>query len=973
MNGNGSGVNHPMAALAEALADSARARYAAMRESAGDALPALERLPGDAARVLACSEYVAQSCTRHPELLRSLLESGDLVHARSEGGSASYSSRVAAAIENCGDDAELMTALRALKRREMVRIAWRDIGGLARFEQTLEETSAFADAVLRASVRRLHEWLSGDAGEPRAGDGSPQYLVVLALGKLGAGELNFSSDIDLIFCFPRAGATAGGRRHLSNDEYFRRLGQRLIKVLNQRTDDGFVFRVDMRLRPFGASGPMALNFDAFEDYYQSHGRDWERYALIRARAITGQDGDDSGEAILERLRPFVYRRYLDFGVLESIRDMKVLITDEIERKGLHDNVKLGPGGIREIEFTGQAFQMVRGGRQPELRDRRILNVLRILGERGHLPDYSVKNLSDAYRFLRTSEHRLQQVADRQEHTLPADDAARAILAAGMGFSDWVAYARVLDRHRERVSAQFSQVFGNDVEANDSDSDEALKSLWSGDFESGEAAAVLEAEGYPDGVAAWEHIRRIRDTHALRLMDSSARARLARLIPDLLRAIASQHNPIATLQRVFHIVEAVARRSAYLALLAERPLALSQLVRLCAASPWIARELGRHPMLLDELLDPRSLYAPLDAAALQADIDRRLAAVGEQDLEQEMEVLRQFKHANVLHVAAADVSQVMPLMIVSDHLTAIAEVSLRKVLALAWRDMAARYGEPRMQVEGVGHPAPFAIAAYGKLGGLELGYGSDLDIVFLHGSHGAGQQTDGEKSVDNAVFFARLGQRIVHYLTTATAEGTLYELDFRLRPAGAKGLLVNGVEALRDYLFGEAWTWEHQALVRARVVAGDAELEQRFADIRREVLLMERDPETLRREVREMRERMRRELGSGRGGSADIGFDLKQDAGGIADIEFMVQYAALRWASRLGKSLDFTDNIRLLEGIADARLMQVEDVELLTDAYRAYRARVHALALQEETTVKGDGEVDHYREDVLRIWQALMED
>ena len=957
-----------MAALPAALAGTARERYAALRESVGNTLPGLDELPGDAARVLACSEYVAHNCTRHPAMLRELLAGGDLRRPYDGSGAGDYASRAAAAIEASSDDAALMQALRTLKRREMVRIAWRDIGGLADFEETLRETSAFADAVLRESAEKLHQWLCNDVGEPRGNNANPQQLVVLALGKLGAGELNFSSDIDLIFCFPEAGSTAGGRKQLSNDEYFRRLGQRLIKVLSERTDAGFVFRVDMRLRPFGSSGPMALNFDAFEDYYQSHGRDWERYALIRARAVTGDR--QSGEAILERLRPFVYRRYLDFGALESIREMKALITDEIERKGLHDNIKLGPGGIREIEFTGQAFQMVRGGRQPELRDGRILTVIKILGERRQLPEYAVQDLCEAYRFLRTTEHRLQQVADRQEHTLPGDAAGRSVLAAGMGFADWESFAPVLDHHRQRVNAQFSQVFGSEVET--SDSDEALKSLWTGNMGAADAVSVLQAEGYCDAQEAWQHINRIRETYALKLMDDSGRGRLARLIPDLLRAIASQPEPLATLQRVFHIIEAVARRSAYLALLAERPLALSQLVRLCAASPWIARQLGRHPVLLDELLDPRSLYAPLDQAALEADIDQRLSVVDDKDMEQEMEVLRQFKHANVLHVAAADVSRVMPLMVVSDHLTAIAEVSLRKVLALAWRDMAARYGEPRMGDGDNTHPAPFAIAAYGKLGGLELGYGSDLDIVLLHGSSGSHQRTDGEKFVDNAVFFARLGQRIIHYLTTATAEGTLYELDFRLRPAGAKGLLVNGVEALRDYLLTEAWTWEHQALVRARVVAGSPALQSRFAEIRRELLLMPRDPETLKREVREMRERMRRELGSG-ASDATGKFDLKQDAGGIADIEFMVQYAALRWAVRLGDYLDFTDNIRLLEGIADARLMETRDVELLTDAYRAYRARVHALALQEETTVKNDGDFDHYRQSVVAIWQALMED
>jgi len=966
MSHDDSGVNLPMAPLPAALEASGRERYQALREAYGDDLPALDALPGDAARVLACSEYAAQSCIRHPQMLRTLLESGDLENAYTNAGGGFYPGATARSIEGCDDESALMQALRTLRRREMVRIAWRDIARLAAFEETLAETSAFADAVLRASLDRLHAWQARALGEPTGDDGTPQELYVLALGKLGAGELNFSSDIDLIYCFPQAGATIGGRRELSNDEYFRRLGQRLIKVLSERTDAGFVFRVDMRLRPFGTSGPMALNFDSLEDYYQSHGRDWERYALIRARAVTGDAHE--GEALLDRLRPFVYRRYFDFGALESIRDMKAMIADEIARKGLHDNIKLGPGGIREIEFTGQAFQMVRGGRQPELRDRRILNVIRILGERGYLPDYAVEALAGAYRFLRTTEHRLQQVADRQEHTLPDDAPGRALLAAGLGFTDWPAFARVLDQHRQRVNAQFSQVFGGEVDTNVKD--DALASLWSGNLEAGEAVAALASEGYCDDDAerAWKHIVRLKESYTLRVMDAEGSKRLARVIPDLLRAIASQTQPAVTLQRVFDIVEAIARRSAYLALLAERPLALSQLVRLCAASPWITSALARHPVLLDELLDPRSLYAPLDQAALEADLARRLAMVGESDLEQEMEVLRQFKHANVLHVAAADVSKVMPLMVVSDHLTAIAEASLRKVLALSWRDTTARFGEPRMGEEGARAPAPFAIAAYGKLGGIELGYASDLDIVFLHGSEGARQETDGPRSVDNAVFFGRLAQRIIHYLTTATAEGTLYELDFRLRPAGAKGLLVNGIEPLRDYLFNEAWTWEHQALVRARVVAGSDVLARRFAEIRREVLLSERDAETLRREVREMRERMRRELGSGTSGN----FDLKQDAGGIADIEFMVQYAALRWASRLGHYLDYTDNIRLLEGIAHNRLMEAGDVELLTDAYRAYRTRVHALALQQQTAVKGDGEFEQLREGVLRVWRALME-
>ena len=953
--------------LPGSLEAAARAHYAAMAQASDMALPSLETLPGDAIRAFACSEYVALSCVRNPALLKDLLVSGDLTRSYVDGDGChqAYRQRVLPVLTDCRDESALMNALRGLKRREMVRIAWRDIGGLAEFDETVAETSAFADTVLQASADRLYAWLCTDIGEPRDADGSPQPLVVFALGKLGAGELNFSSDIDLIFAFPHAGSTSGGRRQLANEEFFLRLGRQLIKVLSTRTAEGFVFRVDMRLRPFGTGGPLALSFDALEDYYQSHGRDWERYALIRARAVTG--GEHWGDVLLERLRPFVYRRYLDFGALESMRDMKLLIEEEVARKGLADNIKLGPGGIREIEFTGQAFQMVRGGRLPDLRSRRILEVVRRLGERGLLPDYAVKDLAEAYRFLRTTEHRLQQVEDRQVHTLPRDSEDRERLAAGMGFSRWQSYARVLDQHRQRVNAQFSQVFGGMGEA--SDGDEELKLLWTGDLNGAEAATILTADGYRDAGSAWQLIERFKDSYTFKLLDERGRDRLVRLMPSLLRAIASQTEPVVTLQRVFQIIETIARRSAYLALLAERPLALSQLVRLCAASPWIARHLGRHPLLLDELLDPRSLYAPLAGTELVADIRQRLCAASPGDIEQEMEILRQFKQANVLHVAAADVAKVMPLMIVSDHLTEIAETSLAEVLRLAWRDLAARYGEPRCGDENARRVAPFAIAAYGKLGGIELGYGSDLDIVFLHGSEGPGQHTDGEKSVDNAVFFSRLAQRIIHYLTTATAEGTLYELDFRLRPQGASGLIVNGIEALRDYLFGEAWTWEHQALVRARVVAGDDGLTSRFREIRREVLLRERDDAELKREVRDMRARMRRELGSGN----EPGFDLKQDAGGIADIEFMVQYGALRWASRLGAHLDYTDNIRLLEGFANARLMRTDAVEFLMDAYRAYRARVHALALQEETVVMGDGELDHYREGVTRIWNELMED
>ncbi len=946
------------------LADQRLVDFRARAEETGIEVPDPEQWPGEVRRVWSCSDYVAKTCTRHPALLGELLGSGDLArrYDGDDGVDPTLRKRVETAVSESENEEQLARRLRELRHREMVRIAWRDLGALADLEETVRDTSWVADTIIQTTLQRLHAWQCASLGEPVDEAGTVQQLVVFGLGKLGASELNFSSDIDLIFAFAQSGTVRGGRKGLSNEEYFKRLGRRLIQVLSERTPEGIVFRVDMRLRPFGASGPLVMSFNAMVDYYQTHGREWERYALVRARPVGGDLSQ--GAALLERLRPFVYRRYLDFGALESMRDMKRLITDEVSRKGLEGNVKLGSGGIREIEFTGQAFQMVRGGRIPALRDRSILKVIGELGRRGFLPPFAVSELTEAYRFLRTAEHRLQQVDDRQTHTLPTDEAGRSRLAAGMGLAGWSDFSDRLERHRRHVTAHFDQVLGPPA-APIEEVPDPVTPLWTGSLEGEDAVATLAGAGYDQPEQARDRLLRFKEAYAIRLLDQRGRERLNRLMPDLVRAVATQPNPVVTLGRVLQIVESIARRSVYVALLCERPLALSQLVRLCAASPWIAREMGRHPGLFDELLDPRNLYAPLDRAALAHDLGARLGNVAPGDTEQEMEYLRQFKHASVLRVAAADVAKALPLMVVSDHLTEIAEATLSQVLALAWRDLVARYGEPR---NGDGETVPFAVIAYGKLGGIELGYASDLDLVFVHASHDQTRRTSGPKVVDNAMFFARLGQRIIHFLTTPTAEGVLYEVDPRLRPSGSKGLLVNSFDALAAYLRNEAWTWEHQALVRARVVAGDEGLRQRFAELRREVLLMERDPVTLRREVREMRDRMRSELGSGSG----PGLDLKQDPGGIADIEFMVQYGVLRWASRLGDYLRFTDNIRLLEGFVRAELLPAGDVRLLIDAYRAYRARSHELALQGDERRLGEDEFVEYREAVLRIWQRLME-
>ncbi len=961
-------------ALPDALARLADARISACLESAkalGVDLPEPRLWPGDARRVFACSEFVADSCQQNPAMLKAQLDSGELANSFGDDDFDRVAHFRRIIDERLDQDDEMQSlgpGLRRLRREQWSRIAWRDIGGLSDLDEAVADASGFAEAAIQCALERLYRSQCDEIGVPESTSGEPQSMAVFALGKLGAGELNFSSDIDLFFAFPESGETRGKRRALSNDEFFQRLARQLIKVLGERTGDGFVFRVDMRLRPFGTSGPLVMSFNALEDYYQVHGRDWERYALIRARPVAGDSA--AAQALVDQLRPFIYRRYLDFGSLESMREMKAMITREVARKGLEHNLKLGPGGIREIEFTGQAFQMVRGGRIPELRDRRILRVLKILGRRGLLPPHSVDGLIAAYRFLRTSEHRLQQMGDRQRHVLPKVEMERTILAAGMGYPDWASYFAALTRHRANVQAQFEQVLGSENEDSDQAEDHENLLLLLGDQLDDEAAStILRAAGFEDAETAADRIKKFRSSYSVRMLDSPGRARLRRLFPDLLRAVAGQGDPVQALGRILEVLEPVARRSAYLALLAERPLALSQLVRLCAASPRISRLLGRHPLLFDELLDARTLYAPLKRDALESELAERLSAVTPGDTEQEMACLRQFKHANTLRVAAADIAEVFPLMVVSDYLTEIAETTVRKSLELARRDVVSRYGKPIVKTADGEAAVPFAVIAYGKLGGIELGYGSDLDLVFIHGEGGGGGQTDGERCVDNSVFFGRLAQRTIHFLSAMTADGMLYEVDSRLRPDGSKGILVNALDALETYLREKAWTWEHQALVRARAIAGDDSLCDAFTELRRRILLLQRDPEKLKSEVKEMRERMRRELGS----KSRHSFDLKQDPGGIADIEFMVQYGALCWASELGEHLDYTDNIRLLWGFAAAGLMPGDDVELLMDAYRAFRGRVHEMALQEQESVIEEDQLKEYREGVIRIWRKLMGD
>ncbi|BCU07368.1 bifunctional [glutamate--ammonia ligase]-adenylyl-L-tyrosine phosphorylase/[glutamate--ammonia-ligase] adenylyltransferase [Allochromatium tepidum] len=911
-------------------------------------------------RVWEASEYVAISAARHPADLAELIASGDLARTYAAD---DLATRLDARLEGVEDETALHKALRLFRRREMMRIIWRDIAGLAPLEETLEDLSELADVCIRGALDRLYPWTCAELGTPCDSSGRPLRLLVLAMGKLGARELNLSSDIDLILAFAQPGMIEGGRRPLSHEQFFVRLGQRLVQALANKTVDGFVFRVDTRLRPFGEVGPLAMSFQAMEDYYQSQAREWERYAMIKARPVAG-DPDDM-EQLMAMLRPFVYRRYLDFGAFESLRELKRLIAKELYRRGMDANIKLGPGGIREIEFIGQAFQLVRGGRDPELQVRPIRAVLALLAQRELMPAEAVAQLDAAYVFLRLVENRLQAHRDQQTHRLPDDGPGRLRLARSMGYADWASFIVDLNTHRRLVQEQFDAVFA--LPATESEVEDApLSAVWHGDRDPAHELELLERAGFADPEGVRTRVRQFRDACVRKGLSARGHERLSLIMPHVLCVAAGCTHPDPALERVLRVLEAIVRRSAYLAMLAEHPLILTHLIRLSSLSPWFADQIGRHPLLLDELLDPRRLYAPLRRESLEAELDALLAHVDAEDLEQQMERLHQFAHGNQLRVAAADLTETIALMVVSDYLTEIAEVAVRRVLDLSYAHLVARHGRPTA-IEG--EDSGFLILGYGKLGGIELGYGSDLDLVFLHGSDSVNAMTDGPKEISNEQFYARLGQRLIHMMTTRTPSGQLYEVDMRLRPDGTKGMLVRSLKSFEHYQNESAWTWEHQALVRARPVAGDPGLAARFEDIRRAILCRERDPDQLRRDVREMRAKMRENLdrsGEGR-------FDLKQGAGGIADIEFMVQYAVLRWAADQPALADWTDNVRLLDTLARLDLLPGHCAQDLTEAYKSLRAAYHRSALREQPKTVADDELRPERERVRALWQELMDD
>lgn len=902
--------------------------------------------------VLAGSRYVAESLRRRPWLLVQMATAGHLEAPLREG---ALESELAELLVRSDEDAAVV--FRRFRQRQMLRIIWRDLNRLAPTLETTRDVSWLADACISLGLKHCATQLEAKYGQPRGSQsGEHQELVVLAMGKLGAHELNLSSDIDLIFTYPEGGSTDGEPRSISNEEFFTRVGRALIALLDPVTAEGFVFRVDMRLRPYGESGSLVQSFAALEAYYQEQGRDWERYALIKARPVTGSVVHR--RELMNCLQPFVYRRYVDYSAIESLRSMKQLIVAEVRRRGLQSNVKLGSGGIREIEFIAQCFQLVRGGRDTSLQRRELSPVLVECAELGCLPEPVAKELQAAYLFLRDVEHGIQAWDDRQTQELPEDATARAALAHCMGFPDYEVFLSELQRHRKGVAGHFAALIAEDEDSSPAPESE---SLWSANCD----PKQLTSLGFKDAERLAELLRGLFESRLTQTLQAEGRERLDRFMPLLLEACAECEHPDLALERALPLVSSVARRSAYLLLLIENPPALADLATLCGASPWIAEQLVTRPALLDELLDRGSLYTAPEREVLQSELRQQLARLTVDDLEGHMDALRYFKASQVLRVAASELSGRLPLMKVSDKLSFIAEVCLEQVLALAWAQLSMRYGEPAREGTGRG----FVVLAYGKLGGIELSYASDLDLVFIYDASSGGY-TDGDRAIDNATFYMRLGQKMIHILETRMGLGQLYEIDMRLRPSGASGMLVSTLAAFEQYQQNEAWTWEHQALVRARPVAGDEALAHKVEGLRRSILCEARDRSALAREVVTMREKMRKHA---QVGAQDTELDLKQGFGGIVDIEFVVQYAVLAWASQEPSLADWSDNVRILEALAFSGYLQKEQCQALVQAYLELRSATHQLALQQQSRSLPATQFATERSAVQLAWESLFAD
>ena len=858
-------------------------------------------------RLADCSPFIARLLIKDADLLADLLTNLHISYSVAH-------MQLFLTKQTIIDEQSLKKALRQLRQHVFARMITRDINDLATLNEVMQTTSHLAEICLQTAVSFSEKWLQALFNKPLSASQQLSRFIIVGMGKLGGQELNVSSDIDLIFAYE---AVDEQFLDISQQDFYTALGKKVIAALDEITEDGFVFRVDMRLRPFGSEGALVSNLDALEEYYQNNGREWERYAWIKGRVVVGPQAK-----ITELLKPFIYRKYLDFGAFASMRDVKLQIHRDVLQKGLGDNIKLGRGGIREIEFIAQVFQLIRGGRDKSLQIKPTLTVLNALKNIGLLPIETAGALIAAYSFLRNIEHRLMYVEDQQTQNLPKTSEAQARLANAMYFEDWPTFLVALNRHRAIVASHFDATFADEMAAPNSENSTELStetSIWQNTRAENDALQALFHAGYSGAAETYALLQRLRKSQRYQQLPELSRQRFDALMPLVIAQCGAVTNADEALLRAVTLLEAICRRASYLALLAEYPRALQLLIKLCAASPWLAQYLTAHPILLDELLDTQTLYAAPDFAAMKTALTQKMHDLAG-DAEAQMDAMRHFKHTTTLRFAAQDLAGKLPLETLSDYLSALADTILQVSLPTIWQHLKQKHRDIPQ----------FAIIGFGKLGGKELGYVSDLDIIFLFED-----ESEGASEV-----YAKFAQRINNWFNSQTNAGLLYETDLQLRPDGNSGLLVSALDAFKEYQHKRAWIWEHQAMTRARFVAGDERIGVAFEAIRIEVMQQNRDVQKLKKEVIEMREKIH---------DANINkgelFDVKHDEGGIIDVEFIVQYLGLAQAAQYIELTHNFGNIALLTMHGKLNIIDAILARKVANAYRNYRRLQHAARLQ----------------------------
>ncbi|MGY4677217.1 bifunctional [glutamate--ammonia ligase]-adenylyl-L-tyrosine phosphorylase/[glutamate--ammonia-ligase] adenylyltransferase [Pasteurella sp. P03HT] len=926
---------------------------------------------------IALSDFFSEVLQKYPHFLHQCWQSPPSFAECSD-----YSPRLTQLLSAVDAEPHFYEVLRAFRHQELAKLSFCQSLNLATVEAIFIRLSQLAESLIIGARDWLYARACEEMGTPIDEMGNPQQLYILGMGKLGGFELNFSSDIDLIFTYPSNGETVGTRRAVDHAKFFTRLGQRLIHALDHYTADGFVYRTDMRLRPFGESGALALSFNALEQYYQEQGRDWERYAMIKGRILGAQATDPHVKTLQQLLRPFVYRRYIDFSVIQSLREMKGKIEREVRRRGLVDNIKLGAGGIREIEFIVQVFQLIRGGRERGLQRHELLALLPELAKLDLISVQQKVDLQQAYLFLRRTENVLQAIHDQQTQQLPEQEIDRwRLVEATRAFtqwdlhgkpehvtypiSDWASFYQVLTQHQQKVRAVFNTLIGEEKEENH-DNTHAWYDFLDADLDEQDIEQML-AENHVHEADTEQIIHTLLQfRHDLLRRPIGARGRevLNQLLPILLQHIFSHPAYHTLLPRLLNIVEKIVTRTTYLELLLENPQALTQLIELCSKSKLIAEQVARHPILLDELLDRKALVNPPPHDQYQSELRQYLLRLPPEDEEQIIDGLRQFKQTALLRIASADILGALPVMKVSDHLTFLAEAILDVVVNLAWQQVSARFGTPAHLAE---NEKGFVVVGYGKLGGIELGYKSDLDLVFLYQSAENSQTVGAKRSIDSHQFYLRLAQKIISIFSMNTFAGVLYDVDMRLRPSGESGLLCSSLTAFQHYQLHEAWTWEKQALVRSRAVYGDPRLCEQFETIRQTVLCTARDLNTLKTDVVAMRQKMYEHLAHSKTGT----FNIKTDRGGITDIEFIAQYLVLANAPQHPELAVWSDNVRIFDVMAESAVISEEVATQLKACYVTLRDRIHHLNLLGEPSVVSDQEFQSERALIHHLWTNLF--